>query len=101
MKHKEPTTTALVTEALRATDDFMSYAMLVKATGRNPNQISAACFSLREHRVVDVIVEPDGKAWWYALSPEEDTRIFKIDERTPESKPRKPRVGRRTVGVKP
>jgi hypothetical protein len=97
MKHKETTTTTLVLEALRNTDDFMSYVMLAKATGRSINQVSAACFFMRQHRAVDAIIGADGMGWWFALPPESDTRHGVLVERTPEAKPRR----RRRVAPKP
>ncbi len=88
-KQKQETTTALVVRALAATDDFMDYAMLKKATGRSGSQLSAACWSLKVHRVIDVEVNADGKAWWYLRPAEDDIRIRHLDERAPEIKPRK------------
>lgn len=87
----QPTWTSLVVAALRDRDDFLNYRMLRDATGGSMNQISAACHSLRKLRVVDAIIEPDGRAWWYLLPPEEDQRQRIVEERVPESKPRKPR----------
>lgn len=94
-KHKEPTTTSLVVESLKRADDFMTYEMLMEATGRNHNQVSAACFHLRKHKVIDVVVNPDGKGWWYVLPETEDKRIRRVDERTPETKPRNRRKKKR------
>lgn len=91
MKHKEPTWTALVLEALREADGFMDSAMLRAKTGGNHNQISAACFSLLKYRAIDVVVNADGHGWWFARPPEDDHRLWTRVERTPESKPRKPR----------
>lgn len=92
---KEPTTTSLVSEALKSADDFMSYQMLVDRTGRSLNQVVAALHHLRKHHAVDVVVNPDGRGWWYALPDSEDTRSRNVDMRAPESKPRKPRAKRR------
>jgi len=94
MRRKVPTWTALVAEALRAQDDFMSRHMLQDATGGTVCQISAALFHLRAHRVIDVIVNPDGKAWWYPLPIEEDNRHCEHREivaeiKKPNRKPRK------------
>ena len=94
-RQKEPTWTTLVLEALRSSDDFMDYAMLIRETGGNYCQVSASCFSLREYRAIGVEITPDGKAWWYARPPEDDARTRHLDERTPESKPRKLRKYRR------
>ena len=83
-------------EALRESDDFMSRTMLrMRIPGMNPNQLSAALLSLREYHAVDVIIEPDGVGWWYALPPEEDQRRYHVEERTPETKPRSVRKGKR------
>jgi Na+-translocating ferredoxin:NAD+ oxidoreductase RnfC subunit len=79
-RRKVPTWTSLVTEQLRSRDDFMSTAMLQEATKGTVNQISAACFHLRAHRVIDVVVNPDGKAWWYALPKESDDRLWSRTE---------------------
>ena len=88
---KEPTSTALVEEALRASDDFMSVDMLVAATGRSRNQVGAACHHLRRFLVVDVVVNPDGRGWWFAMPHDGDTRSRVVEERTPESRPRRQR----------
>lgn len=77
---RQTTTTCLVEEALRGYDDFLSIAMLSLYTRRSYNQISAALFHLREHRVVDVVVNPDGTGWWYALPQEDDNRLYTIPE---------------------
>lgn len=85
---KQPTITTLVLEVLRAQDDFLSRDALMKFTGCNADQVSAATHHLRKRHAIDCVIEPDGRAWWYALPPENDNRLFHIDERTPESKPR-------------
>lgn len=97
MKRKVPTWTSLVTEALRAQDDFMSTGMLARATGANKCQLSAALIHLRSHRVIDVVINPDGKAWWFALPPEGDDRHRTFAEiaaeiKKPNRKPRKPAI---------
>lgn len=92
-KSKQQTWTSRVEEVLRATDDFMSRKMLKhRIPDINDNQLSAALLSLRGYRVVDVIVNPDGEGWWFALPTEGDARSHHIDERTPETKPRKTRA---------
>lgn len=73
-KLKRPTCTRLVLEALRGRDDFMDQRMLREETGCTVNQVSAALHGLRHFRAADVLVQPDGTAWWFALPPEEDTR---------------------------
>ena len=86
-----PTWTSLVEEALRSSDDFLDYRMLMAATGGSHNQISAACYSLRRHRVIDVVINEDGHSWWFARPKEDDARLTTHPERVPESKSRKRR----------
>jgi len=88
MKRKEPTWTSLVMELLERQDDFMTVEMIIESlggqlTGANRNRIYAALFHLRKHRAVDCVVEPDGKAWWYSTSKEDD-RIRTVLERVLE-----------------
>lgn len=85
-KIKETSTTTLVLDALRQADDFMDRRMLMAATGRSDNQVSAALFHLRKVKVVDVVVNPDGQGWWFALPPDGDTRIRVIDEHVPHGR---------------
>lgn len=95
------TWTCLVEEALRGCDDFMDKQMLMKATGGSTNQVSAACHKLGEYGVIGVVINPDGKGWWYARPPEDDRRAFVRSERVPEQKPRKPRRKRAKTTFKP
>lgn len=90
-KHTEITTTTLVTEALRKADDFMTYEMLMAVTGRSYNQITAACYHLRNYHVVDVIIDPKGRGWWFIQPENEDQRSRTVEERVPESAPRRKR----------
>lgn len=80
MKIKELTHTFKVEEALRAADDFLTAAMIVKATKLKPNQVSAALHNLRRYRVVDVVVQPNGVGWWFTLPPEDDVRSKHLEE---------------------
>lgn len=92
-----PTTTSLVEEALRLADDFMSYPMLLQASGRSTSQVGAALSHLRKHKAVDsVLVE--GRPWWFA-TPETDTRSHTREEMIPEDKPRR-MTGRRRITPK-
>lgn len=92
---KEPTWVHLVETALRGnTEEFLSVPMLTKQTGGTHNQVLAALWHLRQHRVCDVVVETDGRGWWFALPNELDTRSKHVAQRTPESKKRKIRKGR-------
>jgi hypothetical protein len=85
---KEPTATGLVFDALRAADDFLTLPALRVATGLDTNHVSAALCHLRKYRAVAAIAE--GSLWWYA-TPEDDTRLRRVEERTPERRPRSPR----------
>lgn len=99
MKIKVPTHTSVVLAYLRATDDFLTLRMINAGLDRsNINQISAALFHLRTARAADVIIDPDGVGWWYALPPEEDSRSRKVMERTPEAAPRRRRRRKSTEG---
>jgi predicted pyridoxine 5'-phosphate oxidase superfamily flavin-nucleotide-binding protein len=77
---RQTTTTLLVEEALRGVDDFLSIAMLRLLTGRTRDQIHAALCHLRDHRVVDVVVNPDGTGWWFARPTSDDDRRRVIPE---------------------
>lgn len=91
-KFKQPTWTSLVEEVLREADDFLSRKMLMaRIHGMNGNQLDAALFSLRKYRVIDVVIQPDGEGWWFALPLEDDQRSRHLMERTPETKRRKTR----------
>lgn len=79
----ETSTVSLVLEALRAADDFLTRAMIRAATKRPDNAIAGALHHLRKCRCVDVVVEPDGVGWWYALPEESDTRSRTHDEHAP------------------
>jgi hypothetical protein len=72
--------------------------MLRAATGGSIGQVHAALHHLRKFRAVDVVVENDGRGWWYALPKENDLRERIYEERIPEDKPRKQR---KTKRVKP
>ena len=90
--NKPPTNTCLVEQALSSCDDFLSQEMLCRLTGRTLNQVSAALCHLRSRRVVDVVVQPDGKGWWFYLGPDNDSRAHKVFERRLEEPgSRKPR----------
>lgn len=92
MKRKVPTCTFKILQALREADDFMSADMISAKTGCDRNQISASLHHLRTRaKVVDVVVNPDGRGWWFALPEDMDTRSIIHEERTPESRPRRQR----------
>lgn len=90
-KQKEPTWTSLVVAALRLSDDFMDVPMLVAATRGSADQVRAALYHLRKHRVVGMEINADGHPWYYLRPQEEDDRSRLVLERTPETAPRKQR----------
>lgn len=94
-KHKSPTITSLVYEVIWARTsigEFTSQAQLRDLVpGANGNQISAALHDLRKYEAADVVVEPDGTGWWFANPQHMDKRSRIVHERTPETKPRRPR----------
>ncbi len=94
-KGTQVTTTTLVEEAFRETDDFLTAADLIQRTGRSMNQVSAALFHLRKHRAIDVM-PVEGRLYWYA-TPTEDTRSRRIAEYTPAPKKRKPKPRKQKI----
>lgn len=88
-----------VETALKSIDDFASVKQLADATKLTSNQVGASLHHLRKHLAVDS-VESGGKLWWF-LTPGQDTRTFHLDERTPEEKPRAPRVRRAAPRIVP
>lgn len=76
--------------ALRERDDFMTVGMIVAETGRTRRNVLSALCMLKEYRAVGVEILSTGEGWWYARPLEDDARIKHYDERTPETKPRKP-----------
>lgn len=90
-----PTHTSKVMDALtHCAEDFMTTQQLMEATGSAYNQCTAALFHLRRRGAVDVVVEADGRGWWFA-TPGDDDRTRIIEERTPEDKPRRRRAAQR------
>lgn len=77
---RDVTHTSRVLEQLREVDDFMSLEQLRDRTGLQMNQVSAALHNLRRNHVVDVVVEPDGRGWWFARPAKDDTRVRVIAE---------------------
>lgn len=101
MNRKEPTVTSLVLEVLIASDDFMDFRMLRRATGQSLNSVNAACHHLRKRHAIDVIIDPHGVGWWYA-TPESDDRSYARKAKAPEVSPRRPRkTSKRPPRTKP
>lgn len=91
---KPPTWTYLVTEALRAADDFRSCRDLAQTLGGTPNQISAALHWLQKCRIVDSVSSPEG-LFWFFRGEDGDPRVREIAQRKVEEKPRRKRVVRK------
>lgn len=89
MKMKERTATTLVMDALLRADDFRTGRQLMDELKLDTNHVSAALCHLRKYSAVDC-VEGEDALWWFA-TPENDQRTKVLRERTPESRPRKPR----------
>lgn len=86
-----PTHTSKIMDALtHCAEDFMTTQQLVEATGSAYNQCTAALHHLRRRGAVDVVVEADGRGWWFA-TPSGDDRTRILEERAPEDKPRRSR----------
>lgn len=88
-RHREPTTTSLVFAELMM-DDLLTNAELARRTGRTVNQVSAATFSLVAARAIDWLTI-DGMTRHFFATPEADVRTRVVNERVPESTPRKQR----------
>ena len=91
---KPPTWTHLVTQALKAADDFRSCRDLVQALGGTSNQISAALHHLQKCRVVEAVEGPAG-LFWFFRGLDGDPRCREVKERRVEDKPRRVRATRR------
>lgn len=87
--YREPTHTKLVVERLAGGDDFLSVEDLIYQNCGTRRQVWQTLLWLRKSKVVDCVVNGDGKSWWFLLPRELDTRTRTIVERKPETKPRK------------
>ena len=96
MKHKELTCTFAIEEALRNSNDFLRASDLVRITHCSVHQVTTTLHQFKLSHVADTISDGNG-LWWYALDKVLDTRHSKIEERTPESKPRRPRATKKKV----
>ena len=96
-KFKDPTSTSLVERALRECDDFRTMAQLRDLLKLDTNHTSAALSHLKKYGAADCM-EVDGTLWWYA-TPDSDRRIRTVEERCPETGPRKPRKPRKRKEV--
>ena len=69
---RQPTITKVVCEYLRNRDDFSTYVEMRDELKYNHNQITAACFNLKKYKVADMVVDHNGKVFWYALPMENE-----------------------------
>jgi hypothetical protein len=88
-KIKEPTATGLVFDVMVRTGDFHTAPQLANLTGKTHGQVNSALGALLHYKAV-IKVEQGGQLWW-AATPETDTRIRTVHERTPEMKKRRPK----------
>lgn len=88
-RFKETTSTTRVMEALIRADDFRTGRQLQEELGLDCSHVSAALYHFRKYHAADCIEQPDA-LWWFA-TPEDDRRCRVVEERTPESRPRRPR----------
>ncbi len=88
-KRKAPTSTSIVEAAMIAADDFITSKQLQAITALDSNHVSAALHLFKKYSAADCL-EEGGTLWWY-LTPATDRRSFKIDERSPEARPRRTR----------
>lgn len=77
---KCPSHTCLVLELLVGADDFRTSHAIAGELRLLNGQVLAALMHLRNHRAVDCVVEPDGRAWWFS-TPDADDRHYTISER--------------------
>lgn len=89
MKYTKVTSTSLVNEALIKADDFVTGRQLQDTLMLDTNHVSAALYHLRKYKAAECM-EVAGTLYWFA-TPQNDTRSKIVEERTPESRPRKPR----------
>jgi DNA-binding transcriptional regulator GbsR (MarR family) len=82
-----------VEEALRTADDFLSAEELRTRTGANRNQLSAALHHLQKCKAVEAVAAQDKLYWFYAGG---DTRVYHVEARAPEDKPRRLRLSIKT-----
>lgn len=83
---KKTTCTSKVEDALReatANGEFLTPRQLVQITGENPHNVYRALLHFRDRKVAFVVIQ-DGRGYWGACPPEEDTRHRKMLERAEE-----------------
>jgi hypothetical protein len=78
-----------VLQRLTEADDFLSALQLSSDLRQPYNRVHAALWHLRRRHAVEAM-EVSGHLYWFA-TPADDDRSRTVDERCPESKPRKTR----------
>lgn len=77
MKSKHPTCASIVLEAMVKRDTFLQRDEVVSITGLTRDQVIATLMHLSKYRALGVYVDEQGT--WYYPTPEDDTRIRKLD----------------------
>jgi len=95
-KIKETPKIKLVFDCLVQADDLLTTREIVTRTQLPLHNVSTSLRCLRLYHAVDCI-EGEDQLWWFA-QPEEDLRVRVVEERTPESKPRRPKRPRKRKG---
>lgn len=97
---KKPTVTGLVIEVLTGPgvdfverdDLFERVRRLAPGINIGRQHLHAALFHLRKHRCVDVVIENDGRGWWYS-TVEWDDRLRVLNEiKDGVTRPRRSRI---------
>lgn len=86
---RQTTATHLVFELLKADPYLTARAICTRLPQCSMNQILAALSHMRDCHAVAFETDA-GEAYWYA-TPETDQRASRVQERTPEEKPRRKR----------
>lgn len=92
MRHKQTTVTTLVLELL-STDLLTQAQVRERLPQCNANQVSAALIHLHKRHAIGFIAD-EKTTLWYA-TPDTDDRIKRVDERAPETKPRRKRSSKK------
>lgn len=87
---KVTTCTKLIVDTLMHDQLLLTSYELVSITKQPYNRVTAALYSLHKVKAVMPVYVYGLELW--AATPETDTRMRKVDERVPESMPRKKRT---------
>lgn len=86
---KNQTIVSRVFAELIRRDDFVTSKQMRETLNESFNRVAAALHHLKLYQAA-ASLESDGQLWWYA-TPENDTRLRQVHERSEEKKPRRPR----------